>query len=52
VHLGPGPSGLTHAIAGRPDAESRIITGRLNSLRANMQRVVEAISERALNDAP
>ncbi|MFA9563774.1 MAG: nitroreductase family protein [Acidimicrobiales bacterium] len=45
VILGPGPSGLTAAIAEMPDDEARIIGSRLKNLRANMQRVVEGIKK-------
>lgn len=41
--MGPGASGLTPAIAARPDKEARIITRRLGEHHANMTRVVEGI---------
>lgn len=41
--MGPGPSGLTPAIAARPDKEDRIIARRLGEHHANMTRVVEGI---------
>jgi hypothetical protein len=43
VTLGPGPSGITAAIAHQPDKEARIIHRRLNEHRANMTRVIEGI---------
>lgn len=43
VILGPGRSGLTAAIQRKPEAEARIIGGRLRNLRSNMQRVIEGI---------
>lgn len=43
VRLGPGPSGLTAAIAARPDAERKIIAWRLADLRASMRATVEGI---------
>ena len=45
VVLGPGPSGLTQAIAGRPDKEDRILAGRIGELRANMTKVSEAVRD-------
>ncbi len=45
--LGPGPSGITPAIAARPDKESRILARRQDEHRANMQRVLEGIKETA-----
>jgi nitroreductase len=41
--LGPGPSGITAAIAHQPDKEARIIHRRLNEHHANMTRVIEGI---------
>jgi uncharacterized protein YndB with AHSA1/START domain len=41
--LGPGPSGLSHAIEQRPDKEERIIERRLEEHRANMQRTLDGI---------
>ena len=35
--LGPGPSGLTPAIAARPDREARIVARRLSEWQQNMQ---------------
>jgi uncharacterized protein YndB with AHSA1/START domain len=43
ARFGPGPSGLTSAIAARPDKEERIIARRLEEHRANMTATVEGI---------
>jgi uncharacterized protein YndB with AHSA1/START domain len=43
VLLGPGPSGLTAAIASMPDKEERIIARRQDEHRENMTRTVEGI---------
>ncbi len=43
VILGPGPSGITAAIANRPDKEAAILRRRIDEHRANMQRVVDGI---------
>jgi len=51
VILGPGPSGLTHAISQRPEIEARIIRSRISGLRENMRRVIEAIKVAAESDA-
>jgi len=51
VALGPGPSGLTQAIAGRPEKEARILEGRIGELRANMFKVINGIKEAAEADA-
>ncbi|MFT7646949.1 MAG: nitroreductase [Candidatus Poriferisodalaceae bacterium] len=51
VVIGPGPSGLTQAIAGRPDKEDRMLSGRVAELRKNMSKVVEGIKEAAEADA-
>jgi nitroreductase len=45
--LGPGPSGISAAIASMPDKEPRILANRIREHRANMQRVVEAIAAAA-----
>ena len=37
ARLGPGPSGLSIAIAAQPDKEARIIAGRLSEWQKNMQ---------------
>jgi len=47
VVLGPGPSGLTHAIMQRPEKEARILAGRIAELRRNMFRVIEAMKAAA-----
>lgn len=41
--IGPGPSGITMAIAGQPDKEARILSRRVGEHHANMTRVVEGI---------
>lgn len=41
--LGPGPSGLTPAIAAMPEKEPRILFRRLEEHRANMQLVVDGV---------
>lgn len=41
--LGPGPSGITHAIEQYPDREEEIIARRDATHRAHMQAVVEGI---------
>jgi len=41
--IGPGPSGISAAIAAMPDKEPRILFRRVEEHRANMQRVVEGI---------
>ncbi len=43
LQLGPGPSGLTPAIAAMPEKEPRILYRRLEEHRANMQLVVDGI---------
>lgn len=43
LRLGPGPSGLTPAIAAMPDKEPRILFRRIEEHRVNMQRVVDGI---------
>jgi nitroreductase len=45
VALGPGPSGLTAAIASMPDKEARIIRNRIAELHANMDRTVQGVKE-------
>ncbi len=51
LQLGPGPSGLTAAIAKMPDKESRIVSRRIDEHRANMTRVIEGIKAAAQRDA-
>lgn len=41
--MGPGPSGVTSFIAEHPDAEERIVAGRLSAWTANMQATLEGI---------
>jgi hypothetical protein len=41
--IGPGPSGISAAIARMPDKEARILYRRIEEHRANMQRVVDGI---------
>ncbi len=43
VIIGPGPSGISAAIASMPDKEPRILFRRIEEHRANMQRVVDGI---------
>lgn len=50
LSIGPGPSGLSMAIAAMPDKESRIIHRRISEHHANMVRTVEGI--RKLLEAP
>ena len=45
--IGPGPSGISAAIAAMPDKEPRILFRRIEEHRANMQRVLEAIKAAA-----
>lgn len=51
VRLGPGRSGLTPAIEAMPDKEQRILAGRQDEHRANMQRVIEGVKARAEAEA-
>jgi nitroreductase len=41
--IGPGPSGISAAIAAMPDKEPRILYRRIEEHRANMQRVLDGI---------
>lgn len=43
VRLGPGASGLSHAISQRPDKEERIVERRCEEHRRNMTATVEGI---------
>ena len=45
--LGPGPSGISAAIASMPDKEPRILARRVEEHRSNMQAVVDGIKELA-----
>jgi hypothetical protein len=47
VTLGPGPSGITAAIAHQPDKEARIIHRRISEHHANMTRVIDGIKAAA-----
>ncbi len=44
VALGPGPSGISGAIASMPDKEPRILFRRIGEHRANMQRVIDGLA--------
>jgi hypothetical protein len=45
--MGPGRSGLNHAIDRMPEKEERIVARRLEEHRANMERVVSGVKELA-----
>ena len=47
VTLGPGPSGISHAIAQMPDKTGKIIRRRLLEHRSNMEAVIEGIQREA-----
>ncbi|MFN0089741.1 MAG: nitroreductase family protein [Acidimicrobiales bacterium] len=47
VTLGPGPSGITEAIAALPDKEARIVARRLAEHRANIGRTLAGIKAMA-----
>ena len=47
MRMGPAPSGLTIAIAARPDKEEKMVARRLDEHRANMQRTVDGIRQLA-----
>ncbi len=47
MQIGPGRSGLSLAIDGRPDKERRIVSRRLLEHQANMQRTCAGIAELA-----
>ena len=49
--LGPGPSGISIAIARMPEKEPRILARRVDEHRANMMKVVNAIQAAAEADA-
>ncbi len=51
LKLGPGPSGLTAAIAAMPEKEPRILSRRIDEHRANMTRVIEGIKQAAEHEA-
>jgi len=41
--IGPGPSGISHAISNLPDREADILRGRVREHRGNMQKVLDGI---------
>jgi len=45
--MGPGRSGLNHAIDAMPDKEERIVARRMEEHRVNMQRVVDGVQQLA-----
>lgn len=45
VILGPGPSGISRAIASMPEKEPRILRRRISEHRANMQAVIDGVKE-------
>ncbi|MFD6924963.1 SRPBCC family protein [Streptomyces sp. NPDC059944] len=47
MRMGPGRSGLCHAIDRMPDKEQKIVFVRLREFERSMRRTVEAIRERA-----
>ena len=49
--LGPGPSGISVAIASMPDKEPKILDRRIAEHRANMQRVVDGIAATVRSDS-
>ena len=51
VRLGPGPSGISMAIASMPDKEPAILRRRIREHRASMQRVVDGVKA-ALHSDP
>jgi len=50
--MGPGPSGLTAAIDGRPELEERIVASRLAEHERNMRATLEGIKALAEAGAP
>ena len=52
VRLGPGRSGLSHAIDRMPDKEEKIVFVRLREFEASMQQTLEAIREAAEGSRP
>lgn len=52
VELGPGPSGLTAAIARNPDREEQIVARRLEALATSMRRNVEGVRAAFSDDGP
>jgi hypothetical protein len=51
ARLGPGPSGLTPAIAAMPDKEERIVARRMEDLSRNMTATVEGLKSLAEADS-
>ena len=47
MSMGPGPSGISMAIAARPEKEPRILHRRVTEHHANMARTVEGVRDRA-----
>lgn len=47
ARMGPGPSGLTHAITANPDKEARIVARRLEEWQTNMAANLDCIAEQA-----
>lgn len=47
VTMGPGPSGLTAAIAQRPEREEAIVAARVTEHRRNMQATLEGLKKAA-----
>ncbi|SFO29623.1 Polyketide cyclase / dehydrase and lipid transport [Pseudonocardia ammonioxydans] len=45
ARMGPGPSGLSGAIAHRPEKEERIVAGRLEEWRTGMARNLDAVRD-------
>jgi hypothetical protein len=45
ARMGPGPSGLTYAITAMPEKEGRIVAGRLNEWRQNMQTNLDCLRD-------
>jgi polyketide cyclase/dehydrase/lipid transport protein len=45
ARMGPGPSGLTFAITAKPEKEGRIVAGRLDEWRHNMQTNLDRIRD-------
>ncbi len=50
LRLGPGPSGISAAIASMPDREPRILFRRIEEQRANMQKVVDGMKAAVLRE--
>ncbi len=47
TRMGPAPSGLSIAIAAKPDKEERIVVRRLQEFETNMRATVEGIKRMA-----